>query len=127
VTTLCDAPRPERPAWPNETFDVVLRSLLILPPEWCGYRVMYWTVRLLCGQLRKNHEQDYSDDIIRRSLHRLRYVWKRPRYMTIDSATEVVTGVPATPGKYDCAIDITITNNGMSWKNAVQLYVTISN
>lgn len=81
ATTLYDAPRSGRPALANGTFDVVLRSLLIVSPEWCGYRAKYWTVRLLRDQLRKNLERDYSDDTIRRSLHRLGYVWKRPRYV----------------------------------------------
>ena len=81
VAALCDVPRPGRPARTDETFDVVLRTLLILSPESCGYRAMHWTVRLLRDQLRKNLEQDYSDDTIRRSLHRLGYVWKRPRYV----------------------------------------------
>lgn len=81
ATALCDAPHSGRPARTDETFDVVLRSLLVVSPERCGYRAMHWTVRLLRDQLRKNLGQDYSDDTIRRSLHRLGYVWKRPRYV----------------------------------------------
>jgi transposase len=81
ATALCDAPRPGRPAMADGTFDVVLQSLLMVSPEWCGYRAKYWTVRLLRDQLRKDLEQDYSDDTIRRNLHRLGYVWKRPRYV----------------------------------------------
>ena len=78
---LCDAPRSGRPTKADVTFDAVLQSLLILSPERCGYRAQHWTVRLLRDQLRKDLKQDYSDDTIRRSLHRLGYVWKRPRYV----------------------------------------------
>jgi len=81
VSALYDAPRCGRPAKADETFDVVLRSLLMLSPERCGYRAMHWTVRLLRDQLGKNLGQDYSEDTIRRNLHRLGYVWKRPRYV----------------------------------------------
>lgn len=81
ANALCDAPRTGRPAKTDETFDAVLRSLLMLSPERCGYRAQHWTVRLLRDQLRKDLDQEYSDDTVRRSLHRLGYVWKRPRYV----------------------------------------------
>ena len=80
---LNDAPRSGRPARADETFDVLLRTLLMLSPERFGYHATHWTVRLLRDQLRKNLEQDYSDDTIRRGLHRLGYVWKRPRYVLV--------------------------------------------
>ena len=78
---LCDAPRSGRPTKTDATFDAVLRSLLTVSPERCGYRAKHWTVHLLRDQLRNDLGQDYSDDTIRRSLHRLGYVWKRPRYV----------------------------------------------
>src|SRR4051812_16154126 len=83
VDDLCDAPRSGRPARANDAFDVVLRTLLMLSPERFGYHATHWTVRLLRDQLRQNLEQEYSDDTIRRSLHRLGYVWKRPRYVLV--------------------------------------------
>lgn len=78
---LCGVPHPGRPARADEVFDVVLRTLLMLSPQRFGYHAMHWTVRLLRDQLRNNLEQDYSDDTIRRGLHRLGYAWKRPRYV----------------------------------------------
>lgn len=81
VDDLCDAPRCGRPARADEAFDVVLRTLLMLSPGRFGYHATHWTVSLLRDQLRRNLEQDYSDDTIRRNLHRLGYVWKRPRYV----------------------------------------------
>lgn len=78
---LREVPRPGRPARTDEAFDVVLRTLLMLLPERFGYHAKHWTVRLLRDQLRVKLEQDYSDDTVRRGLHRLGYVWKRPRYV----------------------------------------------
>jgi transposase len=81
IDALREAPRPGRPARADEAFDAVLGALLMLLPERFGYRARHWTVRLLRHQLRRNLEQEYSDDTIRRGLHRLGYVWKRPRYV----------------------------------------------
>lgn len=78
---LIDAPRSGRPARAGETFDVQLSILLMLSPERFGYHARHWTVRLLQDQLRQNTGEEYSDDTIRRSLHRLGFVWKRPRYV----------------------------------------------
>jgi transposase len=81
VDDLRDAPRPGRPARADDAFDAVLRTLLVLPPPQFGYRATHWTQRLLRDQLRQSLQQVYSDDTIRRGLHRLDYVWKRPRYV----------------------------------------------
>lgn len=78
---LCDAPRSGRPTRADDAFDVLLGTLLMLSPQRFGYHAMHWTVRLMHDQLRRNLDQDYSDDTIRRGLHRLGYVWKRPRYV----------------------------------------------
>lgn len=78
---LRDAPHSGRPARADDAFDLVLRTLLTLPPERFGYHATHWTVRLLRDQVRQNTGEDYSDDTIRRGLHRLGYVWKRPRYV----------------------------------------------
>lgn len=78
---LREVPRPERPARADEAVDAGLAALLMLLPERFGYHAKHWTVRLLRDQLHRNLEQDYSDDTIRRGLHRLSYVWKRPRYV----------------------------------------------
>jgi transposase len=78
---LSDAPRSGRPARASEAADVVLRTLLMLSPERFGYHATHWTVPLLQDQLRQNTGEEYSSDTVRRSLHRLGYVWKRPRYI----------------------------------------------
>jgi transposase len=59
----------------------LLQTLLILSPEWFGYYATHWTVPLLKNQLRQNTGEEYSSDTIRRWLHELGYVWKRPRYV----------------------------------------------
>lgn len=78
---LRDTPHLGRPARAGEAFDTLLRILLMLSPERFGYHATHWTVRLLRDQVRQNMGEDYSDDTIRRALHRLGYVWKRPRYV----------------------------------------------
>jgi putative transposase len=81
ATQLSDAPRSGRPARAGEVVDILLRMLLKLSPEWSGYHATHWTVPLLQDQLRQYTGEDYSSDTVRRSLHRLGYVWKRPRYI----------------------------------------------
>lgn len=81
VDDLRDVPRPGRPARAGGVFDAVLRTLLMLQPKQFGYHATHWTVRLLGDRLRRDLQQEYSDDTIRRGLHRLNYAWKRPRYV----------------------------------------------
>ena len=81
VADMTDAPRAGRPTRAGEVVDIVLRMLLKLPPEWSGYHATHWTVPLLQDQLRQYTGEEYSSDTVRRSLHRLGYVWKRPRYI----------------------------------------------
>lgn len=78
---LSTVPRSGRPARAGETFDVLLRTLLMLSPERFGYHATHWTVRLMGDQLWQNTGEKFSDDTIRRGLHRLGFVWKRPRYV----------------------------------------------
>jgi len=81
VAALSDAPHPGRPARAGQAMETLLRTLLMLSPERFGYHATFWTVPLLQDQLRQNMGEHYSDDTIRRSLHRIGYVWKRPRYV----------------------------------------------
>lgn len=78
---LGDAPRSGRPTRAGEVVDILLRTLLMLSPERLGYHATHWTVPLLQEQLRQNTGEQYSSDTVRRRLHRLGYVWKRPRYV----------------------------------------------
>lgn len=80
---LLDAPRTGRPAKADETFDTLLGVLLTLPPQRFGYHAHCWTVPLLQDQLKKNMGEEYSVSTVRRSLQRLNYVWKRPRYVLV--------------------------------------------
>ena len=68
---LSDAPRSGRPARTGEIINVLLRTLMIVSPEWFGYYAMHWTVPLLKNQLRQNTGEQYSSDTIRRRLHEL--------------------------------------------------------
>jgi transposase len=98
VAELSDAPRSGRPARAGKVFDVLLQALLVLSPERFGYHATHWTVRLLQDQLRLNTGEKYSDDTIRRGLHRLGYVWKRPRYvLALDPEREKKTPNSSRP------------------------------
>ncbi len=81
AVALTDAPRCGRPRRLGDAVDTLLQALMMLPPERCGYHATHWTVPLLQDQLRRNLGQAYCDATIRRVLHRLGYVWKRPRYV----------------------------------------------
>jgi len=78
---LSDAPRTGRPSCSGEVTEALLRTLMLLSPEWYGYYATHWTVPLLRNQLRQSTGEQYSADTIRRRLHELGYVWKRPRYV----------------------------------------------
>jgi transposase len=71
---------PGRPTvWTEET-RALLQELLTLSPMRRGYYAVNWTVPLLQEELRHATGTCFADDTIRRELHRLGYVWKRPRY-----------------------------------------------
>jgi transposase len=81
ILELVDAHRPGRPPdWMQEA-ESWLQALLTHRPEQFGYCATHWTVPLLQEQLWHGTGGHYSDSTIRRSLHRLNYVWKRPRYV----------------------------------------------
>jgi transposase len=54
---------------------------MMISPERCGYHATHWTVPLLQDQVRQNLGIQCGQVTIRRCLHRLGYVWKRPRYV----------------------------------------------
>ena len=58
-----------------------LRLLLSYSPQYLGYPATGWTVPLLREELYRDTGRRPSDDTLRRALHRLGYVWKRPRYI----------------------------------------------
>jgi len=78
---LRDSERSGRPArWTTQT-EARLADLLVVSPDQLGYLAVNWTVPLLQDQLEREYSARFSDDTIRRALHRLGYVWKRYRYV----------------------------------------------
>jgi transposase len=77
-----------------------LRLLLTCSPQDLGDPATDWTVPLLQEELASDMGQRPSDDTVRRGLHRLGYIWKRPRYvLEPDPQREEKTAhPPADPG-----------------------------
>lgn len=79
-TALHDAPRSGRPRKADEAVETLVQALMMLSPQRCGYHATHWTIPLLRDQVSKNLDRQCSEMTMRRCLHRLGYVWKRPRY-----------------------------------------------
>jgi transposase len=93
---LVDRPHTGRPRRANDTVDTFLRELMGVQPTQCGYHATHWTVPLLQDQLRQHLNQAFCEETIRRVLHRLGYVWKRPRYvLAADAQREKKASYPA--------------------------------
>jgi transposase len=71
-------------------------ELLKRSPQDLGYFATEWTVGLLQYHLERCTGQHYSEDTLRRELHQLDYVWKRPRYI-LDPDPEVTKKKAADP------------------------------
>jgi transposase len=69
-------------AWDEERL-AVLHCALERPPSAWGYRDLEWTVGLLQEHLARWDGRCWSDTTLRRQLHLLGYVWKRPRYVLL--------------------------------------------
>jgi transposase len=84
----------------DEDQEHFLESLLAISPQEVGYSHTGWTVPLLQEALQIATGQQVSDDTLRRTLHRLGYAWKRPRYDLLpDPRREKKTpDSPANPG-----------------------------
>jgi transposase len=67
-------------AWDDDLL-AVLRSAVERPPGDWGHRDSEWTVELLQRHLARWDGRAWSGRTVRRQLHRLGYVWKRPRYV----------------------------------------------
>ena len=93
---LVDRPHTGRPRRANSTVDTFLRELMGVQPTQCGYHATHWTAPLLQDQLRQHLNQEFCGATIRRILHRLDYVWKRPRYvLAADEQREKKASYPA--------------------------------
>jgi transposase len=64
----------------DEDAEHALEALLARSPQELGYPHVSWTVPLLGDALGIATGQWVSNDTLRRTLRRLDYVWKRPRY-----------------------------------------------
>lgn len=80
-SALRSHPHPGRPSLWDEQCVAVLRASLHQSPNELGYPAVNWTVGLLQDHLGRCLGRTVSDDTVRRQLHRLHYVWKRPRYV----------------------------------------------
>ncbi len=97
---LRDQPGPGRHRALDEDDEHVLAALLALSPQDLGCPHVSWTVPLLQEFLEVAAGRRVSDDTLRRALHRLDYVWKRPRHdLEPDPEREKKTAHPAAdPG-----------------------------
>jgi transposase len=84
----------------DEDAEHLLEALLALSPQEFGCPHVSWTVPLLGEALEIATGLRVCDDTLRRTLHRLDYVWKRPRYdFDPDPEREKKTAhPPANPG-----------------------------
>jgi transposase len=78
---LADAGWEGRPPLLTPADEGWLRLLLSSAPQDLGYPATGWTVPLLRAAWYRDTGRRPSDDTLRRALHRLGYVWKRPRYV----------------------------------------------
>lgn len=79
--SLRDDDRSGRPPRWSEECSEWLKSFLRRSPAELGYYAANWTVPLLRDPLELCTAQRFSNQTIRRALHQLQYVWKRPRYV----------------------------------------------
>ena len=78
---LADSRGGNHPSIWTEELQAVLSDGLGQGPEHFGYQAIAWTVPLLQEHLARGGEGRPSETSIRRQLHALGYVWKRPRYV----------------------------------------------
>ena len=97
---LRDQEGPGRHPALDEDDEHLLGALLALSPQDLGCPHVSWTVPLLQEFLEVAAGRRVSDDTVRRALHRLDYVWKRPRHdLEPDPQRDKKTAHPAAdPG-----------------------------
>jgi transposase len=77
---LIEGSRPGRSRRFDEQGEAVLNSLLSEDPQQHGFHSTGWTVDMLRAQVEKAGYQ-VSERTIRRTLHKLGWSWKRPKYV----------------------------------------------
>ena len=93
--SLRDDQRPGRPPRCTKEIEARLADLLAVSPDQLGYLAVNWTVPLLQDHFKHERGIHFSDDTLRRALHRLGYVWKRYRYV-LDPDPELEKKTPDT-------------------------------
>jgi transposase len=68
------------PEWDDDA-RAILRASLDQPPDHFGYQSTAWTIPLLRSHLAHWGLAGFCEATLRRQLHALGYVWKRPRYV----------------------------------------------
>ncbi len=77
---LAEGPHEGRPRRLDATAEAQLEQLLAADPQAHGYAATDWTVPLLSTELAQRGHR-LSERTLRRTLHRLGYRWKRPKYV----------------------------------------------
>jgi transposase len=70
---------PGRPPSVDSEGEIVLQKALAKNPRDMGYLFTRWTTHLLAEHLYRTTHARVSDDAVGRSLHRMRYRYKRPK------------------------------------------------
>src|SRR5947209_14876652 len=98
--SLEDQPGRGRPPLLDEDHEHLLAALLAGSPQDLGYPHVNWTLPLLQEILEIATDLRLSQGTLRRALHRMDYLWKRPRYdLDPDAEREKKpTNPPANPG-----------------------------
>jgi transposase len=79
----------------TEELQTLLQASLSSRPSHFGYPALNWTADLLGQHLTRCSGRPISALTVRRQLHRLDYVWKRPRYVLVpDPEREKKTADP---------------------------------
>lgn len=106
---LKDRPRSGRPLLWDENAVDQLRSAIEKLPDELGYPALNWTVGLLQEHMETCLGWCPSEESLRDQLHRLGYVWKRPRYRLEpdpqrEKKTRVASLLQAAPSKCRSAL-----------------------
>lgn len=104
VEGLRDLPRSGRPRSADAAAQEEVRRAMEVGPEGCGHAdVGFWTVVLLQAHLLVALGLTLSGSSVRRLLHRLKYVWRRPRHVlpkdpeTASKMRQICTTLLAAP------------------------------